>query len=371
MKKNRTFSWILLSSIFLIASAPSDRHKKSTRWLISKEYPEVPYYITDSAAGGAGMIEACFGAWSSVQTAYIGFKRVYKLEEAAIEVRAEKTPNPFTEGHSEEFYYEDDATLKHCIVRVNVAKIGWNKYTFLHEIGHCSGLPHTTSPGAVMSYAMGNNRGTVTDDDKYALSLLYPEKDERAPAGCATIQNQHTPPSSGGGANSMIITGFFLCWAYWITRHRRKTISLITLALLLPWTESRASVDAGVQGIFAGTGLVNMTFRSKTFLRVGGPKFTLGPVAYFNRYQSLVNELAPGLGMRIGNPWHLSIDGTYMLRKAHSELGKGVMIAFTPGYRLTPHVSLAFALMTTCFWSGVARKWRVDGLPFFGLELDL
>src|SRR5262249_40991309 len=91
-----------------------------------------------------------------------------------------------------------------------------------HEIGHCLGLAHSVSATSIMSYR-DERTSTLSPDDQYAITLLYPKGSSSYPVGCATIQNNRSRPSSIQKELGDLAYSFLLLMVSWMGCRLQRT----------------------------------------------------------------------------------------------------------------------------------------------------
>lgn len=212
----------LFFSCQLEASAVPSAIGKVNRWtIISKSNPKLKYTMTSVTASMATLVREAFTAWQNVSTAYVEFQEeTVNPSSANIEVRLLSGLDNSYAAAQAYVNFSADGSLTSCEVQLldNSGNSDAMRGIIIHEIGHCLGLRHSVVPNAVMSYR--NSSYSLTPDDEYVVSLLYPMSNSDMPMGCASIENQ-SPPSSGSGD------------------YRKVEFSLLALAVFLMWHSNK------------------------------------------------------------------------------------------------------------------------------------
>lgn len=188
------------------ASTISSGGTKVRRWDISRDSPTLTYFIDSSAAANASMIQNTFSAWESVPTAYVAFTAAASADDANI-IIYRRRPSSGSAGQAN--LSTRGGYIFRCEVEISDAA-ATSYPVYLHEVGHCLGLPHSVVSGAIMSYR-SDRASNLTDDDTYAITQLYPNSDGSVPVGCGTVARGggNSPPPRGPGP----LAAWFALWA--------------------------------------------------------------------------------------------------------------------------------------------------------------
>ncbi len=161
------------------------------RWPLTPEAPTLSYFINSSDPIVQQAVRDSYDAWNAVDTSYVSVLETEISSTADIVVVVDNDlGNPYAGGYAS-YGYNGDGEISSCTVHLlaSQAALGYELLRPLaqHETGHCLGLLHSVSKGAVMSYRGGGQ--TPTDDDAFALTLLYPSTGTALPPSCNTVQS--------------------------------------------------------------------------------------------------------------------------------------------------------------------------------------
>lgn len=185
--------WLKILCLVLntVEASPLRDYYGINRWNLSPSNTNLNYYIDSSASAYSSVIQQSFNDWSSIPTVYVTFTQVASSASANIIIGVASSLSISGAGGVANGTSDSDGNLQSCTVSVSSASANAStaKVVFLHEIGHCLGLAHSVANGAVMSY-WSNPSSIPIDDDKYALTLLYPRGSSAGyPMGCATTRS--------------------------------------------------------------------------------------------------------------------------------------------------------------------------------------
>jgi len=173
------------------------------RWDRSTTNTNLNYYIDPSASSLSAVIQASFSEWQAIPSQYLTFTQVGSAASAQIVVRV--LSDLGIGGAAGVAYVSGQVGgyITSCDLRISSATATSTNATYVksvvqHESGHCLGLAHSIVLNAVMSYHP-NAASSPTDDDKFALTLLYPRNGADLPLGCATIERSRDGDKSGPG----------------------------------------------------------------------------------------------------------------------------------------------------------------------------
>jgi len=180
------------------------------RWPISPAEPDLSYYIQSADPIVVQSIQDSALAWSNIETSYVNLTQTGVSTSANIVIVVDNDlGNPYAGGYAS-YSYSGNGEITSCTVHLLASQVSLGYDLFqplaLHEMGHCLGLIHSVSAGAAMSYRGGG--ANPTDDDAFALTLLYPASGSSLPPSCGTI---HTSPTNTGNTPQDMI-GFALPW---------------------------------------------------------------------------------------------------------------------------------------------------------------
>jgi len=175
---------------------------------VTSDSPNVNWSIDTNNPSIEATAQAAFQQWQDVDSAYITFTQVAPGANDAIEiVILSSLSNSFAGGQAIT-YWGPEGEITRCTIEIldTTLSTGGTSYAqtvLTHEVGHCLGLAHSIANHAVMSYR--DPASTLTADDRFALTVLYPEDGTSLPMGCASIKQW-----PGSGPKDPRQTSFFL-----------------------------------------------------------------------------------------------------------------------------------------------------------------
>lgn len=210
------------------ASPVGDWAGKVVRWNITSASPALFTYVNSVDAKVTGAAATAFAKWQGIGSSYIAFQGGTPAN-AQITIEVSTLANGFASAQAIPTI-DASGNITGCTVQVSSTYVSAAanstalEPTLTHEVGHCLGLAHSVSYGAVMSYRSGGS--DPTDDDVYAVTLLYPNDDQlNYPLGCATVA---TPRRGSGGPSagpleSLVILGTLAL--IWLRLRSRESLA--------------------------------------------------------------------------------------------------------------------------------------------------
>jgi hypothetical protein len=224
--------FLALFSIHNSWASPIQTWRENTiRQPVSQSSPNVNWSIQTDDAALEALAQSAVQQWQDVDSAYITFTQVAPGAGEAIEMVILSSISNAYAGGQAITSWNADGEITQCTIELLASALtqGGSDYAQMilaHEFGHCLGLAHSIAQHAVMSYR--DPSSTLTADDRFALTLLYPEDGTSLPVGCASISN---PGNSRRGqadprlASSAFTFCFMLLGMIWLRRNSSQLSS--------------------------------------------------------------------------------------------------------------------------------------------------
>jgi hypothetical protein len=203
-RKNSRFIWIAFTVTPLyflpgaLASPIQTWRENTLRQPVSSSSPNVNWSINTSDQDLEAIAQAAVQQWQDVSSAYITFTQVAPGASDAIQIEVLSSLSNSFAGGQAIATWNADGEITACQIEISDGALSngdadYAQMLLAHEFGHCLGLGHSIANHAVMSYREPSS--TLTADDRFALTVLYPEDGASLPMGCASTA---LPPKSGG-----------------------------------------------------------------------------------------------------------------------------------------------------------------------------